>query len=263
MLGITNPGMTYYERYQAVKSYWGEQKKFKKKRVHQPPAPMKMGGCNCDGAGWFNLVMPSGHTTLTKCSCGAAGSSSFERMVNKELDILQFKTFDNFTVDRPYTEMKNASTVYQRSMVDIAVSKAKSFSASPNGWLYIHGAPGTGKSHLAAAIANENKARMRIIYRSMPAMLDMIRENQQQLDTMLGKIADAELVIIDDIGADGRPTEWAEGRIFRLINDRVDKATVFTSNYDVGELQYQERIIDRLNASRRSWLHTTSMRGKV
>ena len=81
------------------------------------------------------------------------------------------------------------------------------------------------------------------------------------VDALLQQIADADLVIIDDIGADGEPTEWSEARIFRVINSRVDLPTVFTSNLDVHQLPYQERILDRLNASTRCWINASSMRG--
>lgn len=253
--------MTYFERYQAVKLYWGQQRAagmIKKRAPYPAPAPMEP-GCNCDGAGWYNQVSPAGLSNIKRCPCGIAGPSAFQRSINRELDILSNRTFDNFNINRPYKATATNSIVMQRAMVENAVNKARSYASSPAGWLYIHGTVGSGKSHLAAAVANHCN-HMRVIYRSMPAMLDTIRENSQALDKLFDQISRADLVIIDDIGADGTPTEWAEARIFRLINDRVDKPTVFTSNVDVYDLPYHERVKDRLNASRRAWLNTTSMR---
>lgn len=265
MLGITRHDMTYYERYQAVKTYWGQQRKagMIKKRAPYPALTNITAGCNCDGAGWFIQRTPAGLSDLKKCTCGVAGPSVFERALNRELDILANRTFENFNVDRPYKDTPAASATMQHAMVTNAINKARSFATAPHGWLYIHGTIGAGKSHLAAAVANVCGRSHRVIYRSMPAMLDTIRENSQMLDKLFDQISSADVVILDDIGADGTPTDWAEARIFRLINDRVDKPTVFTSNVDVWDLPYHERIKDRLNASSRAWLNTTSMRGKI
>lgn len=256
--GITNPSMTLQERMNAVAQYWKFQPKVK--RPNYTPVKPLIDGCNCDGAGWFMKQVNNNEFQLVKCDCGIAGESFEVRQLSKELDVLSNRIFDNFSINRPYIDLPDVNAKTQRKMVEIAFHKASQFAQQPKGWLYIHGKPGTGKSHLAAAIANHNKHRMTVIYRSMPTLMDLIRENSNQLDTFINQISDAQMVIIDDIGADNKPTDWAEARIFTLINCRVDKPTVFTSNYDVSELPYREHILDRLNASRRCWLNTTSMR---
>jgi DNA replication protein DnaC len=264
LAGITHPKMTLKERYDAVATYWAEQnaiaRKSPRRDTRYPDILPETAGCNCNGAGWYILKYESGQSQLKKCSCGIAGLSPQEQALSRELDILSNRTFESFNLDRPYIDVSTASANTQREMVKIALHKAKYFADNPSGWLYIHGKPGTGKSHLAAAIANCNRGRLSIIYRSMPAMMDIIRENSNALESFMTQIAQTQLVIIDDIGADGKPTDWAEARIFSIINGRVDKPTVFTSNYDVQELPYRDHIRDRLNASRRCWLNTTSMR---
>jgi DNA replication protein DnaC len=251
--------MTLQERMHAVAEYWKSQPRVRRPPVHHDkPYSYE---CNCDGAGWFMLMIGDGRYQLTKCSCGVAGQSPQAQRLSRELDVLQNRTFENYHVDRVYVDLPDASASTQKTLVSIAYAKARKYADKPSGWLYIYGRPGTGKSHLAAAIANVNKNHMNVIYRSMPSLIDLIRENANQLDALSTQIADADLVIIDDIGADGRPTEWAEARIFTIINNRVDKPTVFTSNYDVADLPYSAHIIDRLNASRRCWINTTSMRG--
>jgi DNA replication protein DnaC len=262
MLGITNASMTNHERMQAVSEYWRQQRRtgqLKKKQAVYQSQPLGK-GCQCDGAGWFITGSPP---ALTKCNCGIAGPSQDELRLNSELSVMSHKTFDNFFLDRKYQAIPNASVDVQQRMVQIALSKAKKYAQKPSGWLYIHGLPGTGKSHLAAAIANYlAQHRWSIVYRSMPAMIDTIRDQMHagQVDNTFAQLAAADLLVLDDIGADGQPTEWAEARIFRLINDRVDRPTVFTSNADVNELRYHQRILDRLNASQRCWINASSMR---
>ena len=255
--------MTFLERYHAVSRYWAERRRQPAERnmlQNQKPKPLTP-GCNCDGAGWYMLQTADGKSELTKCNCGIAGASPAEQQLSRELDVLSGKTFDNFNIKRPYSDIADVTAQMQFQLVQIAFNKAKQYSDAPRGWLYIHGRPGVGKSHLAAAIANANR-HMRIIYRSMPAFMDIVREQSGALEQLMTQISRAELVIIDDIGADNRPTDWAEARIFNIINNRIDKPTVFTSNYDVDQLPYGEHILDRLNASRRCWINTTSMRSK-
>lgn len=272
MLGITNSSMTHLERMHAVSEYWRIQNRKLKsksgmyKKIEYPmPQQESTSKCNCDGAGWYYLLMPSGEQQLKKCHCGKAGVSATVKKLNTELSALSNKTFDNFIVRRPYTALPDATVATQQMMVDIAYKKAIKFANTPHGWIYIHGNPGTGKSHLAASIANHVAQKFdgwTVIYRSMPAMLDIIRDSmhQGQIDKLFIDIANADIAIIDDIGADGTPTEWAEARIFRLINDRVDKPTVFTSNVDIAQLPYNARIIDRLNSAQRCWIQASSMR---
>lgn len=260
LAGITRPDMTYGERYQAVARYWADRnKQTAKRRIAEYKTAPVSAGCNCDGAGWFMRETMPGKFELTKCVCGLAGASPHERRLSRELDILAGKTFDNFNVNRAYRDMPEASAATQAQLVQIAYRKARQYADNPRGWLYIHGRPGVGKSHLAAAIANCNR-HMSVIYRSMPAFMDIIREQSNALDTLMSQISGADMVIIDDIGADNRPSEWAEARIFSIINNRVDKPTVFTSNYDVADLPYGAHILDRLNASRRCWINASSAR---
>jgi DNA replication protein DnaC len=271
MAGITNSKMTNRERLNAVSAYWKEEfKRMRKERGNRQLDPietkMESAGCNCDGAGWYLLVYPSGQQEMKKCNCGIAGPSPEETRLNSELSVLQHKVFSNFTIDRPYKALPDASADVQKRMVQIAVQKAKAYAKDPTGFLYIHGLPGTGKSHLAAAIANHLKRHgWSIAYRSVPAMLDLIRDSASrgQVDALYQSLAKFDLVVYDDIGADNTPTDWADAHIFRLVNERVDMPTIYTSNHDVSQLPYSPRIIDRLNASRRCWINASSMRKEI
>lgn len=200
---------------------------------------------------------------MVKCACGVAGRSAIEKRLASELDVLANRTFENFKLDRQLTVLPDASIGVQRTMLEGAYRKAKAFAERPEGWLYIWGLPGCGKSHLAASIANQLvKQGWTVAYRSMPAVLDMVRDSMHegQVSETLDQLANVDLLVLDDIGADGKPTDWAEARIFIIMNSRVDKPTVFTSNADIVDLPYQARILDRLSASRRCWINASSMR---
>lgn len=259
LLGITNQSMSNRERFEASSAYWQERyRMIRSGKAAKGVIPQPIGDCvMCNDAGWYMQGK-----ILTKCQCGSAGPSPTQKRLNSELENLSHKTFDNFDLQRPYKGTTEAPESFQKRMVELAYKKALTWAEKPSEWLYIHGTSGCGKSHMAAAIANMvSAAGYEVIYRSMPAMIDYMRDAMKNgnLETVYSMISKADIVIFDDIGAEPK-TEWIDGVLFRLINGRVDKPTVYTSNLDVPELNYHPRIIDRLNNSKRSWIATTSYR---
>jgi len=259
MIGITHPQMTNRERFQASSAYWRERyNAIRAGRVQRGVIPQPTGVCvQCNDAGWYMYGRE-----LTKCNCGYAGQSPAQKRLNQELQILSHKTFENFDLERPYTATTDAPESFQKQMVKVAYQKAVSWANHPAGWIYIHGTPGCGKSHIAAAIANTLSSNgHEVIYRSMPAMVDYMRDAMKNgtIETVYQLLTKADVVIFDDIGSESK-SEYVDSVVFRLINCRVDLPTVFTSNLDVPELRYNPRIIDRLNNSKRAWIATTSYR---
>lgn len=112
--------------------------------------------------------------------------------------------------------------------------------------LFITGSYGTGKTHLAAAIANqliENETAC--ICMTMIDLLDKIRDTFQANQSselneteILSKYETVPLLIIDDIGSE-KPTEWAISKMFAIINARYESymPTVITTNYSSIELE--------------------------
>lgn len=106
--------------------------------------------------------------------------------------------------------------------------------------LFITGDVGTGKTHLAAAVANE------LLGRGVPVvfatMIDLLQKLKETFETggeaaLLRAYIDADLLIIDDLGKE-QPTEWAATKIYQIINARYEdfKPIIVTSNYSLDEL---------------------------
>jgi len=101
-------------------------------------------------------------------------------------------------------------------------------------WLTLFGPFGCGKTHLAAAIANYRLvAGDPVHFATVPDLLDHIRSGYDDgsYEEIINDLSTVGLLILDDFGAH-RGTEWAEERLFQIVNSRdVDNLpTVFTSN---------------------------------
>lgn len=122
------------------------------------------------------------------------------------------------------------------------------------GWgIYLWGEAGTGKTHLAACIANELIERG---YQVIMTNLSEITKNGKLSAEYIGQLSDIDFLIFDDIGVDRVKTStgdtWLQERLYEIINSRYNnqKPTIFTSNYAIAELiterGVQKRTVDRI-----------------
>ena len=128
------------------------------------------------------------------------------------------------------------SSAEQRETLREALKASRSFAKQPSGWLYLAGPTGVGKTHLAVAIANETlEAGNEVIFRFVPDLLDHLRKSfsptsHVTYDALFDRIKNAELLILDDLGAQAS-TPWAEEKLYQLIVHRHNGSlpTVITS----------------------------------
>lgn len=145
------------------------------------------------------------------------------------------RTFDTFNVDDnnrvAYTFAKEYAVRFDEQLP----TQGKA-AQSKNG-LFIMGSPGTGKTHLAAAIANSVMEKGEyVMFGTMIDLLGKIKEMFRYEGgeaEMLRKYKTVPLLVIDDIGKEP-PTDWAVSTIYNIINGRYEAClpTVVTSNYE-------------------------------
>jgi DNA replication protein DnaC len=82
----------------------------------------------------------------------------------------------------------------------------QAFAQGPQGWLVLSGPSGTGKTHLAAAIANQRMAQGEpALFVSVSQFLDHLRstfspDSQMTYDQLLPQVKTAPLLVLDDLG---------------------------------------------------------------
>ena len=108
--------------------------------------------------------------------------------------------------------------------------------------MFIAGPPGTGKTHIAAAIANYLIAQgLPVVCMTMIDLLERIKRTYSNTGenegTVLNLYKTVPLLVIDDIGKEP-PTEWAISTIYNIINGRYEAylPTIVTTNYDTDAL---------------------------
>lgn len=124
--------------------------------------------------------------------------------------------------------------------------------------LLMLGKPGTGKTHLGVAIANElmRKTSATAVYRTIGSILHEIRATyRQSSDRSEGQIIAAlvspSLLVLDEIGVSKEtPSDFELTTLFAIINGRYEqmRPTVIISNLDGKALPSAmgERCVDRL-----------------
>lgn len=117
--------------------------------------------------------------------------------------------------------------------------------------LFISGTKGTGKTHLAAAIANQLiQGGTPVICMTMIDLLARIKQTFDRADDateadIMRIYEEVPLLIIDDIGTE-QPTEWGLTKIYSIINARYEAymPTIVTTNYS-GDVLIRRMTPDR------------------
>ncbi len=159
-------------------------------------------------------------------------------------------SFQNMTFPSFNIHGRNNEKEANKSL-EVAFQSAKNFADNPTGWLFLTGKFGCGKTHLAAAIANEVIQKgIPTLFLTVPDLLDWLRSSfmgdDPSFDERFYEIREIPLLILDDLGTQNS-TPWAEEKLFQIINHRYLNRlpTVITSNLDAVEID--ERISSRIN----------------
>lgn len=132
----------------------------------------------------------------------------------------------------------------------MAFNQARHYAESLEGWLFLQGGNGCGKTHLAAAIANYAvEMGVPTLFLTVPDLLDALRFSYDSEDTSFeerfDQIRNANLLVLDDFGTQNA-TGWAQEKLFQISNYRyINKLpTIVTTNLLLDEIE--PRIRSRL-----------------
>jgi len=208
----------------------------------------------CGGIGYVLLDVPVGHPDFGKAiPCQCQEQERIERRLSRlqrmgSLDSVRNLTFETFIPEPATLSVEKAHNLRR------AFETARAFAQEPEGWLLFTGAYGCGKTHLAAAIANERLARGQpALFMITPDLLDHLRatfspNSDVSYDELFEQVRSTPLLILDDLGAHSA-SAWAKEKLFQLLNHRYNAQlpTVITTNQRLEDLdpRLRSRLLDR------------------
>ena len=151
--------------------------------------------------------------------------------------------FDTFSTESPWPE--------EAARLKLAREVAVKWAARSEDWLYLMGDFGSGKTHLAAAIANDLHDRgQEVMFTTVPDLLDYLRlafspQSHVHFGKRFYEILNAPILILDDLRL-ASATAWAQEKLFQIIDYRyvARLPTVITSSEMMKNMD--ERVATRL-----------------
>lgn len=190
---------------------------------------------NCNDTGWITTTDENGYELAEECSCRKA--ARIERQMQRcgLGELLEKCTVENYHATEDWQKkVKTAAVTYKGE-----------------GWFFIGGQSGSGKTHICAAIVG------REIKKGTPAKYMRWREESTRLKRIAGdeeyrtemeKLKTIKLLYIDDLFKGG--TTEADIRLaFELLDQRYSRnnPTIISSELTIGEIrEIDEAIAGRI-----------------
>ena len=198
--------------------------------AHRPateaPAQPQTPPCTaCNDRGWLTPSVPVGHRDFGKPQPCVCQQQRFEddrlRRLRLYSNLGHMERFTFESIEEERVDPANAD------LFRLALDAASTYAQTPSGWLVFDGPPGSGKTHLAASIANRLITYGRpILFVSASDLLDELRsgyapDNPMPFSEIFKRVAEAEVLVLDALGSHST-TPWAQEKLHQLINHRFN-----------------------------------------
>ncbi len=133
-----------------------------------------------------------------------------------DLPLLREMTFERFQVRGAQLTPRQSASLEQ------ALRAARTFAEAPEGWLVFTGPTGSGKTHLAAAVAHRwRDAGRQVVFSFVPDLLDALRAavHDDAAPDTIEAVRRCALLVLDDLGLH-TATAWAQEKLFQVLNYR-------------------------------------------
>ena len=205
----------------------------------------------CGGAGYVRRNVPLGHREFGRAvPCDCVLVETPEEQTDRLQRYSNLGSLRRLTFAALMPRGRSADPTHQDRFA-LALAAARRYAAEPQGWLALLGRSGAGKTHLAAAIANERiECGHPALFIVVPDLLDHLRASyrpgaDEPYDRLFEQVRNAPLLILDDLGMQSA-TPWANEKLYQILNHRYNAQlpTVITAAAAFDDLE--ERLRTRL-----------------
>ena len=217
--------------------------------------------CSKCGNTYDYYKFSNGHEFRHGCDCSMiqAGKEAERKRKQKYINsIFSQSTVNGSLKDATVNNYKpqNEKQVYAKKT---AIEYVKTFSVDKPKSLILQGSYGTGKSHIAYAIAKAIKNEgYSVAFMHIPMLMERIKATYNKnaaetTDELVQLLSNIDLLVLDDIGVEN--TEHTLNKLFSIVDNRVGKNNIFTTNFSDKELNQNmnwQRINSRMKHNART-----------
>jgi len=189
----------------------------------------------------------------------AAGKEAEQQRKQKYLNRIFNQSNVNASLRDATVNSYQPQNEYQIQAKNTAIEYVKTFSLDEPKSLILQGSYGTGKSHLAYAIAKAIKQQgYSVAFMHIPMLMERIkatynRNATETTDELVQLLSSIDLLVLDDVGVEN--TEHTLNKLFSIVDNRVGKNNIFTTNFSDKELNQNmnwQRINSRMKQNART-----------
>ena len=173
--------------------------------------------CQCGGNGLMRLDVDRGHPLFGEpipCICQRSKDAKeratrLRRQSGMDDEEIRRWSFEAF--EPGWCVAGNGEAAVIRKTMRGIKATCEEYAKDPQGWLILQGRAGSGKTHLAYAIAGACLRQERPVYaNALPSLFDRMREAFSQegaFDILWRDLREIDVLVLDDLGAQ-RDTSW-------------------------------------------------------
>ena len=197
----------------------------------------------CMGRGWFTPEVAATHEDFGNIlTCECQKSRILQERTTRLLRYSNIGPLSRFTFENLDPEGRSSHDQNNESFQK-AYGIAENYANDIQGWLTITGPTASGKTHLAAAVANQCISRgTPVFFAHVPELLDHLRtgfdpSSEFNYTELFDQVRNSPLLVLDELDIN-TSTPWAHEKLLQIINYRysAELPTIVTTSSELQQI---------------------------